>query len=237
MAERQGIYVNAARSEVDAVYVNAARTPVEGVYVNAARTQVWPRSDPLTVSFYSDWTQGYMYSSGLQCAAILSGVAADDIPQGYWDVSQSSPAGTWSHVQSLIAFYDLLAYLDDRPIVKAATLRLGAKVCYGGAPQNTKAILGAANVGTTPYSDWNHTETWKGAQDTGEIYTAEGQVKNIVLNSAMRAHLQARRTGIAVHDINHYTSESGKRMTRAIFYGKSAVSSLEPYLTVTLDVV
>jgi hypothetical protein len=226
----------------DGLYVRDAGTwkQVKEGYVRDAGTwkQFHQRSDPLTFVVYPDWSQGFMYSSGLQCVgSILSGVRDDDLIQGYWDVSQSSPSGTWSHVQSVAHFGDISAQIDERPIVKAATLRLTLKVGYGGDPKNTNVVLGFSNTAASKPADWNHTDTNKGVQDTGDLFTAEGQTKTITLNSAMRAALQAGSYGINVHDTSHSTSEAGKRATRAIFEGASAPTAVRPMLTLTLDFV
>lgn len=198
---------------------------------------IWRRSDPVTLTFYPDWSQGYMYSNGQPCVGSVVGVRNNDLLQGYWDISQGSPAGDWDHTQSVAHFGDLAAQLAIRPVIKSASLRLRLAVGYGGDPKNTNVMLGYLDSGGSPLGDWNHTDTNKNLQDTGDLFTANGQVKTIVLNAAMRNALQAGNLGIAFHDTTHSTSEAGKRATRAVFDGASAPSSDRPMLTVTLDYV
>lgn len=199
--------------------------------------QIWSASDPLTTSFYASWTRGYMYSTGQECVgSILAGVADNDLIQGYWDVSQGDPAGTWSHVQSAMYFDGLSAALALRPVIVSASLRLTLDTGYGGDPKNTNVVMGQLPTDSTvEYASWAHSDVGKGLQDTGDLYTADGQTKTITLNSAMRTALGVV-PGIALHDPTHSTSESGKRATRAIFNGASAGTSIRPQLTVTLDV-
>lgn len=202
---------------------------------------LWQLSDPVTYNYYPSWTHGYMYDTGGQCrGGILSGVADDDLIQGYWESSQGSapgPAGTWEHVSSMMMF-NLGPELAERPVVKSGTLRLGLRVGYGGDPKNTNILLGhpAGVMTTTKPSTYAHSDLNKLLQDSGDLFTANGQVKTITLNAAMLSTIQTYRA-FGMHDTGHNTTESGKRANRAIFYGANAASNLRPQLSVTLDYV
>lgn len=197
------------------------------------------RSDPLTLTFAPDWTQTYMFNGENAVGSILSGVSNNDVIQGYWDTSQSSPAGTWSHVTGAMSFNDIAVHKATRPFIKSAVLRMGLKVGYGGTPLDSRLDLGAFTAATSTPSTLAHTDTAKDLQETtATIWTGEGQVKEVAFNAAMLDQLQSQsRYGIALHDTTHGTSETRKRQTRTIWYGASAASNLAPRLTVTFDYV
>lgn len=212
-------------------------------YDGSAWQTAWSKSDPVTYTYYPAWTQGYMSDTGNGQinGSILSGVADNDIVQGYWESTQGSvpgPAGTWGYVSSVIAFPDLADELAVRPVIKSATLRLTMAVGYGGDPKNTNVVMGHPHgvVGTSPPTTRSHTHTNQALQDTGDLFTANGQTKTITLNQAMRDTLETYR-GIGIHDTADSTTETGKRATRAIFEGASQASSVRPLLTVTLDYI
>ena len=197
-------------------------------------------SDPVTLTFYPNYTQPYMYNGSKAVGSVLSGVSDNDCVQGYWETGQTSPAGTWYHVTTLISFHDIAGNLAIRPVVKSAVLRMGLKVGYGGTPLSSRLVLGGYTTaaGAAP-GTFGHTDTAKGLQETSAtIWTGEGQVKEVALNADMLNGIEnLGRYGIALHDTTHGASETRKRETRTIWYGASAATNLRPQLEITCDYV
>lgn len=193
------------------------------------------RSDPISGSFYPDWTNSYSYDNGGDEPQWTMDPIGYSLYQGDWDT-----VGHPSGMQRTGAFmrWDVSAmqsYFDGREDVTDIDLRLGVRAQYTSngihphiwVPANPYWIGGSKPSSISPPSLDAGTDT------IGTRTTTGNNVSTDLPNSLGEFILGGSTDVIICYDGG--TDTAAKELYRGGFYDSTDSNSVKPYLTITAD--
>lgn len=222
------------------------------VFNGTSWVEAWVKSDPITRSFYPQWSWAYhgpphtgggITATGSDANGAkftspgyaLYGLSDGDILQGNWS-NNAYDVGSLGLQTGLIGFEDkpanedgitLQTHLATRPNITSATLRLTSKSTY---TDSVKVAIGTfSDPGSAP-ATFLHTDTDKELLRPSNIWD-DDDTFTLTLTSTVYDKLETQM-GIALHTTDHNESAN---TSRGVWEGYLASTARRPLLTVTMD--